>query len=209
MKGAGKASSMRWKGPVRNNKSPISLFTVKKGQKTSVEARLSVTPSILSYHKWGGLPGPLPALSFLLETSFAFFIAPMLPARAELRYACGKRWSPRHRPPSLRKHGWHWAPGAAAFALFPFRKKSLGGEQLALRSSGNLTPSPAQEGAGRHEMAMKHLQACVGLAHGWETAMEGATVEDGAVQREGRLPLSSASASLSWKIFFKIISHEQ
>lgn len=56
---------------------------------------------------------------------------------------------------------------------------------------------------------MKRLQACVGLAHGWETATEGSAVEDRAVWREGGLLPSPASASLSWKFFFKIIYHEQ
>lgn len=69
--------------------------------------------------------------------------------------------------------------------------------------------SLVQEGAGRCETAMKHLQTRLGLARGWETATEGAVVEDGVVQSEGRLLPSPASASLSRKFFFKIIQREQ
>lgn len=47
-------------------------------------------------------------------------------------------------------------------------------------------PWLALPSAGR-ETAMKYLQACTDLAHGWETAPEGTVMEDGAAWRDGAL----------------------
>ena len=77
--------------------------------------------------------------------------------------------------------------------------------EIALSPALARSPQHGKEQAGR-EMAMKHLEAGVGLTHRWETAMEGAAVEDGTVQREGGLLPSPTS--FSWKFFFKIIKHE-
>lgn len=73
MKSTGKVSAMMWKQPIKSNKSPNFLFTIKKGQKESVESSLGVSPSLSPVPQTGWATGPLPALTLLLETSFAFF----------------------------------------------------------------------------------------------------------------------------------------
>lgn len=132
LKGAGKASAMRWNGPIRSNKSPTFLFLIKRGQKESGELRLGVTPSISPIPQMGWATRPPCSTTTPLRDVICSFsedegIASMLPTRAEPFCAYRKRQSLPHRSPSARKHGWHGNPGIAVLVLFPFSKTTWEG----------------------------------------------------------------------------------
>lgn len=210
----GKALAVRWKGLIRSNKSPTFLVMIKRRQKESMESSLGVTPSISPITQMGWATRPPSSTVTPLRDIIRFFlkeagIASVVPSRAEPRCVCGKRQSLPCCSPDLCKHIWHGAPGITAlfyFYLVKHLERGAAGSVEQWKSHPQPSPgllSLAQEGAGRCEMAMKHLHAHLGLTHEWKTAMERSVVEDGAV-----LPFPT-SAKLSWKFFFKIIQHKR
>lgn len=209
----GKALAVRWKGLIRSNKSPNFLFMIKRGQQESMESSLGVTPSISSIPHMGWATRPpsstVTPLRDIVRVLKEAGIASVVPTAAEPRCVCGKKQSLPCCSPNLCKHSWHTAPGIAVLLYFCLVKHlgmEAAGSAEQCKSRPQRSPgllSLAQEGAGRREMAMKHLCAHLGLTHGWKTAMETSVVEDGEM-----LP-SPTSANLSWKFFFKIIQHKQ